>query len=110
MAILPERCAGPRHSRDDTGAGTWGAGRIAVFRGWRAPGARIRRERRKAPARRAAEKPGKKAEIARKGRIGTAGKGPVAMQRNRRTATGGAPNQHTTSQPHPAGTTTPAPA
>ncbi|HEX9525559.1 MAG TPA: hypothetical protein VF949_21475, partial [Reyranella sp.] len=51
------------------------------------PGARIRRERREAPARRAAEKPGKKAEIARKGGIGTAGKGPVAMQRNRRTET-----------------------
>src|SRR5260370_4674458 len=100
MAILPERCAGPRHSRDDTGAGTWGAGRIAVFRGWRAPGARIRRERREAPARRAAEKPGKKAEIARKGGIGTAGKGPVAMQPNRRTQTVDALDNATTHQPN----------
>src|SRR5260370_12234504 len=101
MAILPECCSGARHAREDTGAGTWGEGRIAVFRGLRAPGARIRRERREAPARLAAEKPGKKAEIARKGGIGTAGKGPVAMQRNRRTETVDALNKHTTSQLDP---------
>src|SRR5260370_28140696 len=101
MAILPECCAGPRHARADTGAGTWGAGRIAVFRGLRAPGARIRRERREAPARLAAEKPGKKAEIARKGGIGTAGKRPVPRPRNPPTRAGAALNKHTPSPAHP---------